>query len=437
MKWTTMNIFFKYKCATLLVLNIIANIALVMGVIFSPTSAVTYSLAGISIAFMLLFAHAYYTLYKQLSEIPSVVNQWKAGNLTKRFVNIQNEKAVHELKWSLNSLIDVVDALCRETSGSMTAIEQGKFYRKILSAGLLGSFNKNANNINTTVQEAQAKNQKLKDAGKEFELKIKAALEKVISSSHDATEHAANLLKLSQVTTEKTITSQTNTSEAVQIISDLISASSELTQAISEISYQITESNNITNAATHQANEASETIQSLKNSSQEITEIIQLISSIADQTNLLALNATIEAARAGEAGKSFAVVANEVKNLATQTVEATDKITQQIDLVQSYINQTVSAIEHIIETILKMSHVSNAVAAAVEEQNATTRQINNQMSSSRSNITQVNTDMNDIKNVAENTLESSTIVQKQMSHLLSEIGALKLDIEDFGTRLRS
>lgn len=434
---TTMNIFLKYKSAFILGLTFISNSLLIAVAALLPGSLLFYILGVISIAVNIVSALFFYTFYKQILHIPQVVENWKKGNLTERFINIENEYAIHQLKWSLNSLIDVIDALCRETQGSMTAIEEGRFYRKILSAGLQGSFNNNAQAINNTVQEAQERNKKLKTAGQDFENKIRSALKKVISSANEANQHAESLCNLSEMTTEKAESSKSNTGDAVKVMSDLLSASAELTQAIGEISYQITESNNITNQATQQATEASETIESLKESSQEINEIIQLISNIADQTNLLALNATIEAARAGEAGKGFAVVASEVKTLATQTVQATDKITKQIDFVQGYINKTVTAIEKIIETILKMGSISNAVAAAVEEQNATTKQINSQMSSSKAGITQVNTDMHEIRDVASNTLSSSNIVNKQIGQLLQEISTLKVDIENFGTRLRS
>ena len=72
-----------------------------------------------------------------------------------------------------------------------------------------------------------------------------------------------------------------------------------------------------------------------RQSSREIGEVVKVITSIAEQTNLLALNATIEAARAGEAGKGFAVVASEVKELAQETAQATEDIAGRVEAIQT------------------------------------------------------------------------------------------------------
>ncbi len=152
-------------------------------------------------------------------------------------------------------------------------------------------------------------------------------------------------------------------------------AAEELISSISEISSRI----HTTSACIGRATEASQAtdaeVSGLADLAGKIGTIVDIIRSIAEQTNLLALNATIEAARAGEAGRGFAIVASEVKALASQTSSATDEIATQIGAIQAATRNTVSAIRGIGGTVSEIGDLTTSIAAAVEEQTAATQEI--------------------------------------------------------------
>jgi methyl-accepting chemotaxis protein len=109
-------------------------------------------------------------------------------------------------------------------------------------------------------------------------------------------------------------------------------------------------------------------VEALGEASTAIGDVIKIISSIADQTNLLALNATIEAARAGEVGRGFAVVAGEVKDLARETAEATQRVSAQITEIQNSARTVSAGILTTSDTIGQMDAVQARMNEVLEEQ---------------------------------------------------------------------
>ncbi|WP_449222284.1 methyl-accepting chemotaxis protein [Tistrella mobilis] len=153
------------------------------------------------------------------------------------------------------------------------------------------------------------------------------------------------------------------------------SATEELSLSIREIAGQVDHAMSVSREAVRHGAHTRQTIDSLSATVGQISEVAGLIRDIAEQTNLLALNATIEAARAGEAGKGFAVVASEVKGLASQTSRSTEVITAKIAEIQAVTGTAVEAVAAIARAIGEMDHVSAMIAAAVEQQTAATEEI--------------------------------------------------------------
>jgi putative methionine-R-sulfoxide reductase with GAF domain len=124
----------------------------------------------------------------------------------------------------------------------------------------------------------------------------------------------------------------------------------------------------VAESAVSQASTMTGEVEALDEASAAVGEVIRIISGIADQTNLLALNATIEAARAGELGKGFAVVASEVKDLARETANATQRVSNQIAGIQASSRAVATGIHTTSEIIRELDAVQARMGEVLEEQ---------------------------------------------------------------------
>ncbi|GJM01194.1 MAG: hypothetical protein DHS20C07_28730 [Methyloligella sp.] len=272
------------------------------------------------------------------------------------------------------------------------------------------------------------------------------ALEKLIenfksniaSSISNASSHSENMKQASErmsclvvETANGATTAGEMSNEASQNVQTVASATEELSASVQGIADQTLKSTELVSVASTTANDTEREVSSLLVAVQEIGTITELIQQIAEQTNLLALNATIEAARAGEAGSGFAVVAAEVKTLANQTASATEKITEQIQEIQSSTENSVNSVRNIAECVVEIQSLSTAISHSVEEQDSATKEIAQSLvlaSKGTNGAAENVTDMNEKLNVTSREVDT---VNQASEQLVETIEAITHEINDF------
>ena len=270
-----------------------------------------------------------------------------------------------------------------------------------------------------------------------FDAHSSAVLRTVSSAATELDATAQSMSAIAEETNRQANAAGAAAEQTTANVQTVAAAAEEMAASITEINIQIARSKAISDRAQDEIRQTDSTVAGLAEAAERIGAVIQLIQDIASQTNLLALNATIEAARAGEAGKGFAIVAGEVKALASQTAKATDEIATQVAAVQQATLCSVSAIRSIGTTIQSVSEIGASIAAAMEQQGASTSEISRNVTQAATGTQEVSANVAQVTEAASQTGASANEVLNAARELSQQSELLRGQVEKFLDDIRA
>jgi len=309
------------------------------------------------------------------------------GDLTQRIAPLKNDE-IGQLVDEFNIFIDSIQQLVRQTvtiTGDVSASSE--------AAESIGK-------ETTDIVEAQKR---------EIDL-VAAAATELAQSSSDISNNTNYSKKL-----------VTSAEEKVALGSDVVN---QATAGIQQLS------NNV--------DDASQVVQQLKSGTQTIGDFVTVIRSIAEQTNLLALNAAIEAARAGEQGRGFAVVADEVRTLASRTQDSTANIERIIDELQATAINAVKVMEsscleaeNSVQLTQQVQQVLAEIAEVIGQFQSQTFEIANAVEQQANVAEEVSKNIENVRALTDDTVDASATMQASLANLSNQSKSLSKVVNQF------
>ncbi len=262
----------------------------------------------------------------------------------------EQEEAKENLQRQVIRLLDDVEGAAR---GDLTVAAE-------VTADVLGAV---ADSFNLTIQNLR-----------EIVLQVKQAARQVSKGATDSSTFAKDVAGDALRQAEElaaTLNSVQVLTDAIQRVADSAREAEEVARSAAAVATKGGESVQLTVAGILKIRETvaetSREVKRLAESSQEISKIVAIISSIASRTNLLALNASIEAARAGEAGRGFAIVADEVRQLADRSAKSLKEIEQIVMQIQSQTNSVMMAMEEGNQQVIEGTRLAEQAKRSLDD----------------------------------------------------------------------
>ncbi|NOR48334.1 MAG: HAMP domain-containing protein [Methanosarcinaceae archaeon] len=396
-----------------------------------------------------------------VNEAIRVVDNAKDGNLSAR-ADVTAKGDYKKLVDGINDLMDAVAVPINDIKRVASAIAEGDLTKsvEVETRGDLKEFadtielmQQNLRNIVGDIQESSAKvsatAQEMSASSEEMTSASNQIADTVGEISKGAQSQSSKTEEVSRAMNDMTQTVQevaSNAQKAAEGANESNSGAQGVGKSAEELSVKM---GDIQTAV----NDSSEVIQELDEKSKQIGEIVSLITSIADQTNLLALNAAIEAARAGEHGRGFAVVADEVRNLAEESGTAAQQIAKLITDIQTgtndavtsmqhgteevangaeSLNETVESISNIVTSIGSVASMVQDIAAAAEEQSASIEEV----TSSVEEVSAISEESAAGTEEASAAVEEQTASMEEMAQSAQELSGMAENLQAIAARFK-
>ncbi len=291
------------------------------------------------------------------------------------------------------------------------------------------SFNLFVDKLQTIIGDVAHATAKVKTAANAIHDQTKVMSRQLISHNNETDQVVTAITEMS-ATASEVAQNTTQVAEATHAATgDVANAQRCVDASLEEISVLMAQINN-----------AASNIQSLSEQSQKINSVLSVIGGIAEQTNLLALNAAIEAARAGEQGRGFAVVADEVRNLASRTQSSTLEINEMLSELHKLVSLAVKTMEEsqqscirsvdssraiseslgsVTSAVTAINDMSTQIATAATEQSSVTEEINR-------NVFAIQEIVNELLHSSEEAASVSQTVSQEGLNLGKLVGQFKI-----------